>query len=187
MLIKNNGIEAKGFIVPAFELNEKEIVVIRFFNDSDFYETEMYLKDIFTGKISNENVIINTQFTFVEHIKGPTLRNIFYPVTVGKYLKKYADMDHHYSSKIYEEKWITKKTKLNNLGGTARKLLSLYATLSQTNNIVLDLVGLDPENIRKIYEIVKDNVKKGGSAILFDYSDDMKNDCTTYIELERSN
>lgn len=64
------------------------------------------------------------------------------------------------------------------------KKLFLYATLYKTNNIVFDLTGLDPKGGIEIYKIVKSVVKNGGSAILIDYSVEMKNDCTTFIEMQ---
>jgi ABC-type multidrug transport system ATPase subunit len=67
-----------------------------------------------------------------------------------------------YANKIYEIDWITPKTKINNLPGKSRKQLSLYSTLSKTNNIMLDLIGVDPLGAKEIYEIVKNEVLRGG-------------------------
>ncbi len=60
----------------------------------------------------------------------------------------------------------------------------MYATLSKTDKVIFDVVGQDPKGAEETYEIVKDIVKKGGSAILLDCFEDMKNDCTKYIELQ---
>ena len=79
---------------------------------------------------------------------------------------------------------INKKIKVNTLIGSPRNLLSLYTTLSNTNNIIFDLVGLGPDGAQENYKIVKEVVKNGGSAILLDGYDDMKNDCTKYVELQ---
>jgi len=184
MLIENKGIKTDTFKIPPFDLNEGEIIVLHLFNGQHFYETEMFLKDIFCGKTIDENVVVSKNSTFVEHFIEPKLRRLFYPVTVGEYLKKNADLNSHYATKIYETEWITEKTKVNTLAGNPRRLLSLYATLSKTSNIVFDVVGQDPKGAEEIYEIVKDVVKKGGSAILLDGFEDMKNDCTKYIELQ---
>ncbi len=73
---------------------------------------------------------------------------------------------------------------MNQLAGTPKKLLSLYTTLSHTNNILFDVAGQDPVGAEKTYTIVKEVVQNGGSAILFDCFTRMKNDCTKYIELE---
>lgn len=76
------------------------------------------------------------------------------------------------------------KTKINNLPGNPRKQLSLYSTLSKTNNIMFDFIGQDPLGAKETYEIVKNEVLRGGSAILFETFQNMKNDCSMYIEIE---
>ncbi len=184
MLIENKGIRTDTFYIPPFDLNVGEIVVLYLFNGQHFYETEMFLKDIFCGKTKNENVVVHKELTFVEHFIEPKLRRLFYPVTVGDYLRKNANLDSPYATKIYDNEWINEKTKVNTLAGTPRRLLSLYATLSKTDNIVFDVAGQDPKGAEETYEIVKDVVKKGGSAILLDCFEYMKNDCTKYIELQ---
>jgi hypothetical protein len=184
MLIVNKGITTETFYIPPFDLNEGEIVVLYLFNGQHLYETEMFLKDIFCGKTKDENVIVYKNLTFVEHFIEPKLRRLFYPVTVGEYLRKNANLDSPYSTKIYEIDWINERTKVNTLAGNPRRLLCLYATLSNTQNIVFDVAGQDPQGADETYKIVKEVVKNGGSAILLDCFEDMKNDCTKYIELQ---
>lgn len=184
MIIRNNGIKTDTFYIPPFELNQGEIVVICLYNGSHFFETEMFLKDLFTGNKISENVFLSQEMTFVEHFVEPKLRRLFYPITVGEYLRKNANLNNPYASKIYENKWISEKTKVNHLTGTPRKLLSLFATISRTNNIIFDLVALDPKGSEEVYEIAKELVKTGGSAILLDSSKDMMDHCDKYIEVE---
>ncbi|MFS4430429.1 hypothetical protein [Chryseobacterium sp. S90] len=182
--IENKGIKTDQFYVPPFTLNEGEIIIINLFNGPRFHETEMFLKDLFCGKVPHENIIIHKKMTFVEHFRESKFRDIFYPMTVGEYLRKNANPANPYSEKIYETEWINKKIKINTLTGSPRNLLSLYTTLSNTNNIIFDLVGLGPDGAQENYKIVKEVVKNGGSAILLDGYDEMKNDCTKYIELQ---
>ncbi len=184
MLIENKGIKTDTFYIPPFDLNVGEIIVLHLFNGQHFYETEMFLKDVFIGKEQDENVVIHKNLTFVEHFIEPKIRRFFYPVTVEEYLKKNADLKSPYAAKIYEIEWINQKTKVNTLAGNPRRLLSLYATLSKTNNIVFDVVGQSPKGAEETYEVVKEVVNNGGSAILLDCFEDMKNDCTKYVELQ---
>ncbi|WP_405207173.1 hypothetical protein [Aquimarina sp. LLG6339-5] len=184
MLIKNKGIKTNTFHIPPFDLNVGEIIVLYLFNGSHFYETEMFLKDIFIGKTKDENVVVNQKLTFVEHFIEPKLRRLFYPVTVGEYLKKNANLNSPYASKIYQIDWINEKTKVNTLPGNPRRLLSLYTTLSKTKNIIFDVAGQDPQGAEETYKIVKEVVHNGGSAILLDGFEDMKKDCTKYVELQ---
>lgn len=184
MLIENKGIKTDTFYIPPFDLNEGEFVVLYLFNGQHLPEIEMYLKNIFCGRSKNENVVVHKPLTFVDHFIEPELRRLFHPVTVGAYLKKKANFDSPFATKIYEIEWINKKTKVNALAGNPRRLLSLYTTLSKTNNIVFDIAGQDPQGAEETYKIVKEMVKNGGSAILLDCFGDMKNDCTKYIELQ---
>lgn len=184
MLIENKGIRTDTFYIPPFDLNIGEIVVLYLFNGEHFFETEMFLKDIFSGKTKDQNVVVHKELTFIEHFIEPKLRRLFYPVTVAEYLKKNANLDSPYATKIYDNEWINEKTKVNSLAGNPRRLLSLYATLSKTKNIVFDVVGQDSKGAEETYEVVKEVVNKGGSAILLDCFEDMKDDCTKYVELQ---
>jgi hypothetical protein len=184
MLIENKGIRRSNFYIPSFDLKEGEIIVLYLYNGQHFHETEMLLKDIFTGKTKNENVIVHKKITFVEHFKEPAHRRLFYPVTVKEYLKKNAELSSPFATRIYENKWINEKTKINTLPGNSRRLLSLYTTLSWTKDIVFDLVGQDPIGAELTYKTVKEVVREGGSAILLDCFEDMKYDCNKYIELQ---
>ncbi len=86
--------------------------------------------------------------------------------------------------KLFEDKYVTRKTRINKLGGTQRKLLNLYVTLSKTKDIVFDVAGLDPQGALLTFKMVEETVKDGGSAILLDGFDDMKKHASKYIELE---
>lgn len=183
-LIKNYGLKTELFYLPPFELKANEIVVINIFGGGLFYETEMFLKDIFTEKIQNENVIVNQPLSFVEHIIEPKLRRLLCPITVNEYLKKRASPKSSFYSKIYETPFITKKTKVNSLAGTYRKQLSLYAQLSVTNKIVLDFAGVDPKGADEIYDLIKESTKNNGACILIDHCEVLKDACNQYIELE---
>ncbi|KFF21609.1 hypothetical protein [Chryseobacterium sp. JM1] len=184
MLLENKGIETDTFCIPPFGLNVGDIVVLNLFSGPHFYETAMFLSDIFCGRVSHENVVIHQDMTFVEHFSESAVKSFFNPVTVGKYLKKNAHSDCPYTTQVYETASINEKTKVNTLDRTLRKILSLYATLSKTKNIVFDLRGQGPQGAKEIYDTVKDVVKNGGSAILLDGFDDMKNDCTKYVEIQ---
>lgn len=184
MIINCKGIQTDTFYLPPFELNESEIVILQLFNGVHFHETRMFLKDVFCGNTPHDNVSIYKKPTFVEHFFEPRLRYYFYPVTVGEYLRKNANPNSQYATKIYENKWINPKTKVNRLPGSPRGLLRTYATLSRTNHIVFDLLGQDPHGAQITYETVKQVVKEGGSAILLDFYEEMRYDCTKYIELQ---
>ena len=184
ILLENKGIKTNTFYIPPFDLKTGEIVVLNLLNGAHFYETEMFLKAIFIGETAHNAVTTHRKLTFVEHFIEPRFRRLFSPVTVGEYLKKNADLSSSFASKIYENKWITLKTKVNALAGTPRKLLSLYATLSKTNQLVFDLVALDPSGVEMAYNVVKEVASHGGSAILLDGFGDIKDNRAKFIALE---
>ncbi|WP_123912059.1 hypothetical protein [Flavobacterium sp. AJR] len=161
-----------------------EIVVIYIHGGTNYYDVKMELVDVFTGKTKNDNVNVFQPLTFVKHFKESKFRRLFCPVSVAEYLRKNAELKNNFASKIYETKWITKRIKVNTLAGNPRKLLSLYSTLSKTNNIVFDLAGQDPQGASEAYQIIKDEIRNGGSAILVDWKDDMRNDCSKFITIE---
>jgi len=184
MLIANTGIKTDNYYLPPFNLKEGEFVVIHLHNGAHYYDLKMELVDIFTRKMNVENIQVYRAFSFVNYFGESNFRRIFHPIRVGEYIKKNAGNDTGIAEKIYETSYINNRTRVNSLAATSRKLLSLYSTLSHSQNIIFDLDGLDPLGAKEIYEIVKSNVGKGGSAILLDWTDDMKNDCAKFITIE---
>jgi hypothetical protein len=184
MIVKSKGIKTDLYYIPPFELRDGELVVIYLYGGAHYYDLKTELGDIFTGKTRNDNVNIFRPLTFVEHFKESTFRRLFYPVTVGEYLNKNANSKNNFATKIYDIDWISKKTKVNTLAGNTRKLLCLYSTLSYTSDIVFDLAGQDPQGALETYKLVKDTIRNGGSGILIDWADDMKDDCTKFITIE---
>ena len=184
ILIKSTGITFRNFYIPPFELFEGEIIVIYLYNGEHVFDLEMHLKNIFEGKIQNKNVVINQKLSFVEYIRESEFRKIFYPITVKEYLKKHANLNNYYADKIYDTDWINPQTKINRLPGNHRKQLSLYSTLSNSNNIMLDVVGQDTRGAIETFNIIKKETQNGGSAIIFDNFDDLKNYCCKYIKAQ---
>ncbi len=101
MLIQSKGITTDTFFIPPFELNEGEIVVLYLYNGPHFFETELFLRDIFTGKTQSENVVIHKKMSFVEYFFEPKLRRTFCPITVGEFLKKKANFESPFASKNF--------------------------------------------------------------------------------------
>lgn len=184
MILESKGIKTDRYYIPPFELRDGEIVVIYLNGGAHFCDLLTELVDIFTGKTKNGSVNIFRPLTFVERFKEPAFRRLFYPVTVREYLKRNANSKGNFATKIYDNKYITKETKVQSLGGNPSKLLCLYSTLSKATDIVFDVAGLDPQGAIETYQIVKENIKNGGSAILIDWTDEMKNDCTKFISIE---
>lgn len=159
--------------------------MIQLFGGSHHDDLKMRLVEIFTGRVRNENVIVNQPLSVVDHFRENRFRRWFWPTTVGEYLRKNANASDPLASKIYDYAYITAKTKVNSLAGTPRRLLAITSMLTVVNDIVFDLAGVDPRGAEEIYALVKSRVMAGGSAIFLDWTDDMKHDCTRFIAVER--
>ena len=184
MLIDFKGLKTESYDIPPFQINQGEIVLLHLYSGSHYYPLKSTLVDILTKKISNEQATIHQPFTFVAPFKEPALRKLCYPVTVEEYISKNAGPDKIIAHNIYSEGQITGNTRINTLSFLHRKLLSLYVTVSKTQFILFDLDGLCPQNADSMYNIVKDFVKTGVSAIHLDWNDEYKSDCSNYIELQ---
>jgi len=99
-------------------------------------------------------------------------------------LKKHADPNSPYAQKIYEYEWINNKTKVHNLAGNPKKLLSLYSVLSKKTNIIIDFAGQDAQGIVLASKVIQEEIKKGHSAVLFDSFRHLENSCDHYLEIE---
>ncbi|WP_264529473.1 hypothetical protein [Flavobacterium sp. N502540] len=187
IVLENKGIKTDTYYVPPFVLYEGEIAVLFLSNEKCPYDTEMYLKDIFCGKIKHENVTLHKKMTFVDFFRESNFRGYFFPSTVNRYIKRRADLTNPFLVKLFEDKYVTRKTRMNRLGGTQRKLLNLYVTLSKATDIIFDVVGLDPQGSVLTFKMVEETVKNGGSAILFDSFANTKEYASKYIELEWNN
>lgn len=184
MVIESRGIEVDNYYIPPFKLKSGEIVVIHLYGGAHYYDLKSKLINVFTGKIENTQITIFKPLTFVKNFQESTFRRLFHPVTIGEYLDRKANIKSDFASKMFTTNQLLKKTKINTLTNTQKKLLCLYSTLSHTTDIIFDLDGQDPQGALEIYSVVKDAVKNGGSAILLDWTDDMKHDCGTFITLE---
>lgn len=173
-----------NYIIPAFTLSAREIVVVRLPEGQAFFDLTIALNAFFSKTMQTQTTIITKPLVYVTHFyKYNKILGMLFPMTVGKWFRKNANKFNPVYKDIYNEiKWVTPETKINHLGGDNRRLLSLYTTLSHTNNIILDLVGVGPEGAIKIYALLKKIATDGGAIILYDRCDEFKNDCTYYIE-----
>ncbi len=184
LLIESKGIKTDQYFIPSFELREGELVIIYLEGGSYFNDLKTHLVAIFTGKVQHENVKIIKPLVFAEQFKESAFKRIFNPATVDSYLKRNADVNNPVVSKILEIDTFTKKDKVKNLGTSEKKRLSLSAVFSKNKNIIFDMRGEGAMYFSKTYEFVKDEIKNEGAAILIDWSDDLKNDCSKFIAIE---
>jgi hypothetical protein len=184
MLIRFPEQNFNNFIVPAFQINEGEIVVIELPGGALFHPLLFEIKNMLTGAVTDSAVEINSDFKFVEHFKESFFNYHFSPTTVNNYHQKYANKHKLIYQKIYDTPWLKKQTKVNTLAGTMRKKLALYTTLSWTNRLIFDLIGVDPNGAAEVFDIVKQAIMPNGAAIIIDGCDEFKNQCTTFVKVD---
>ncbi|UOE48446.1 hypothetical protein MTO98_28975 [Mucilaginibacter sp. SMC90] len=172
-----------NFIIPAFQINEGEIVVVEFPGGALFQPLLAKLKSILTGTVAGSHVEINPEFRFVEHFKESFLTRRFAPVTIGKYHQKHANKHNPVYEKIHNTPSLTAQTKVNTLTGDVRKRMELYTTLSWTNRLIIDLTGVDPKGGTDIFNAVKQAIMPNGAAIVIDSCDEFKDQCTTFVKV----
>jgi hypothetical protein len=182
MLLRFSEQIINNFLVPSFSLANGEIVIIRIPEGEFFYPLKLEIVKMLTGEAVNDNVEIVSALQFVADFEESYFRYRFFPTTIDSYHNKYANKANPVYKNIYGTEGITPQTKVKTVDNTLRRLLSLYTTLSWTNNIVFHLAGIGPQGGQDIYRIVKTMVNSGGAAILIDRCDEFQNDCTTFIK-----
>lgn len=184
LIIESKGIKTNHYLIPPFELRKGELVVIYLQGGPYFDKLKVQLIEIFTGRAYHENVKVFSHLTFAEPFKESRFKRIFNPTTVFKYLKRNSEPKSIMTSKIFETETFTKTDRMKDLDYSQKKRLSLGAAFSRTKNIVFDLQGEGPLGANKTVDFVKDEIINNGSAILIDWSDDVKNNCLKFITIE---
>ncbi|RUT69840.1 hypothetical protein D0817_14585 [Flavobacterium cupreum] len=184
LIIESKGIKTNHYFIPPFELRKGELVTIFLQGGAHFDDMKAQLTAIFTGKAHHENIKIFKPLTFAESFKESKFRRIFNPTSVFVYLKRNANPKDIVISKIFEIDTFSKKDKMKDLDTSQKKRLSLCLVFSKTKNIVFDLRGEGPVGANKTVEFVKDEIKNDGAAILIDWADDMKDNCSKFIAIE---
>ena len=184
MIAKSEGFEIGNFRIPSFELSDGELVRLCLFSGGHFFDLEMELVKLFSGKYEHSKLTLNQNMEFVEHIKTNGLRDSIFPLTVGKYLSKNGQATTKELEKAFALDYISSQTKVKTLAGNPRKWLSLISTLSRTDKIIFDLVGQDPLGAEKTVEFIKRYTDKGGAAILLDNFDDIEPKCSKNLKVE---
>ncbi|KFF20343.1 hypothetical protein [Flavobacterium hydatis] len=184
LIIESKGIRTNQYFIPPFELRKGELVVIYLGGGLHFDIMKAELIAIFAGRAHHENVKIYKPLTFAEPFKESFFRRMFHPVTVSNYLKKNSDPKSTMISKIFEIDTFARKDKMNDLDTSQKKRLSLCSVLSRTRNVVFDLRGEGPVGANETVKFLNGEIKNDGAAILIDWADDMKDNCSKFIAIE---
>jgi hypothetical protein len=183
-MIQSNGLTIDKFYIPPFTVNKGEMVVIELPNGAPFMEALFKFVDVLTRRVHVSNVIIDADFKFADHFVESRWLSFFRPMTIGRYIKRHANPADQNIGRIYDLCDVKPSTQIVRLPGTQRKLLSILTALSWTNNIIFDLMGVDPMGGMRAYSLAKEIVSNGGSVILLDNCDEFKNDCSWYVKFQ---
>jgi len=184
LILESKGIKTDQYFIPPFELCEGELIIIYMENHRYLEDMKLELVSILAGMKKHKNVQVLKPLTFAKSIEESMLRRVINPMSVGRYLKRNANLESSVVSRIFEIDTFTKKDKIKNLNTSERKRLSLCSVFSKTKNVSFDLRGEGVNYYLKTYEFVKEEVKNGGAAILVDWCDDLKNNCSKFITIE---
>ncbi|UTN04960.1 hypothetical protein L0669_03445 [Flavobacterium bizetiae] len=183
LIIESKGIKTDHYFIPPFELRKGELVIIYLEGGAHFDDLKEQLVSIFSGKANHENVKVIKPLTFAAPIEESALKRIFNPMSVGGYLKRNANLKNSVS-RIFEVDNFTKKDKVKKLDTSERKRLSLCAVFSKTKYVSFDLRGEAAAYFNKTYQFAKDEIKNDNAAILIDWSNELKNDCSRFVTIE---
>jgi hypothetical protein len=172
-LIENKGFKWKGFEIPAFTLNEGEMIrfwiqIIPTSDNISGYELARELKDILIKRKPITGLTINTSVSFAGDIDENKMKNLIYPLRVAEYLKKKRKLNREISDLVMQKLQLKGQEKIIEIELMKRKQLSIASLYELENCIAFDYYGLDPTGEEKVTELVRDKVYEGKSAIGFD-------------------
>lgn len=183
-MVQSKGLTIDNFYIPPFTVDRGDIVIIELPNGPHFIEVLFKMVDVLTRRQDVPEVSVDADFKFVDHITETGWTRFFRPMTVGRFIKQHGNPANKIVDKVYDLCDVKPSTEIRRMPGNHRKILSMLNTLSWTNNLIFDLVGVDPTGGEKAYDLARENTRNGGTVILLDNYDDFKNDCTRYIKYE---
>lgn len=191
LLLENKGIRTEGWFIPPFHLYEGELVLLNLKNPIYGTTVQGFFVDIVTGKTIHPSVAAYHPLTFVPHFRQSWFLQRFNPMSIATYIRKNISSASEYAEKIYEhldvcrhEYHLRPSASMATLPGGLRRLLTLCAALGRHRYIAFDMRGVGPESVNIILSMVQQHVDRGGAALLIDQYDELRNDCSRYVEVE---
>jgi hypothetical protein len=181
-MVHSAGFTVDNFFIPPFTVQQGEILIIDIDNGPHFVSLRDRLVNIFLKRESDGKVFVNEPFRFVSSIEETVWQRFFKRLTVKDYIENASSPDSSLPNEIYDIAHIKPKTKIIELAGTPRKILSVLCSLSWSDKIIFDLLGVDPLGAEKIFILVKNHIGPEGCAILIDGYDDFKNSGSKYVK-----
>ena len=96
------------------------------------------------------------------------LKDYFKPQTVGKYLNQNFQLTDKEIKKLISQLEIKSNYLVKDLGTAHSKILSIICEFQNNTIVVFDYYGLSPKTEEQLTLFIKNELKKGKSAISFD-------------------
>lgn len=172
-LIENKGFNWKGYEIPAFTLNSGEMIrfwiqIIPATSNFGGYELAKELQAILIKKRTISGLKINTFVSFADDIYENRFKSLVSPLKVEEFLKKKRKLSTEVSESIMQMLHLSGKERIQEIGYTKRRQLSITSLYELETCVAFDYYGLDPTGEEKITELIRNKIEKGNSAIGFD-------------------
>ncbi len=181
-MVRSAGFTVDNFFIPPFTIQQGEILIIDIDNGPHFVHLRDRLVSTFLNRESNNKIFVNEPFRLATPIVENAWQRFFIRLTVKEYIKNAGNPNSLLPNEIYDIAYIKPKTKIIELAGTSRKMLSVLCSLSWSDKIIFDLLGIDPMGAENIFTLVKKHIGQKGCAILIDGYDDFKNSGSRYVK-----
>lgn len=169
MLLQRKCFQINEFKIPDFTLSKGQMlrfwveIIPRLENDTNGYWVAKKVQK--TIKVINRNSLkIGTCSNKIN--RG--FMDIFNPISTSKYLKKKFKLCDKKIEELLSYFEIKSEDKIKNLGVAHQKVFSIICGFQKYQIISFDYYGLSPTTEEQLTKFVKNEVKKGKSAISFD-------------------
>ncbi len=172
-VIEFNGIkieEANAYI-PPFTLSKGEVMHLSLPVGAKYHLVRDILIDIFTQKIDYEGVKVHDSVAFAKLEKIPYFRELFFPITIEKYIAKYINLEKQITDYIFQNEFEKNESQrlLKNTFGETKRMLEIFTAFSKSNVVLFGFIGASSPVRQYVFPKVKELVKKYNySAIILD-------------------
>lgn len=185
------GLELKGFYIPPFKLEKGFVVRLWVDNSiSDFHSFIKTFSCVLCRKTTDSKIILADSFYEVKKIKENYLQKTFFPKTVKEYLNKKGIEINKEQLTVLQSFDIEINVKLKNLMFRQLRLLEIFTTFEQHNNVILKYFTLGPVEEKQLTNYIEKQILIGKTVVAFDMlsyiSDIYSHDNFINIKIEKA-
>jgi hypothetical protein len=172
-VIESNGIkiEDANAYIPPFTLSKGELMHLSLPVGAKYHLVRDILIDIFTQKVNYKGVKVYDSVGVAKLKRVSYFKELFFPITIEKYIEKYIKLDKIDSDYIYQNEYdkVEPQSLLKETFGDVSRMLKIFTAFSEANVVLFWFGGLSPLGREYIFPKVKELVKKYNySAIILD-------------------